>query len=468
MTKNCLILMPYGSEVRQFGHSGMIDNLINHGWHIIGAAEIVDADLANQLDPRVELIPLIHEPTPRILYRIRKLLDRSHQIFETKQGKSKWNYAPEKSNSFRVMISNKIFELCARLVSHAPLFYKKLIKFEQYLEKCKISKRWLALLIERKIDSVIVNIPRSEILDPALIAAQELGIPRLLFYHTIKDIAANGRIIHSFSSIGVWNSWMKNELIRQNTSTLDPSVIHIAGCAHFDCVGRNDFLLSEDKFRKIIGANPTSRLLLFPASTPWVVPDEGRYIKLLVNAIKDGILPKDIQIVIRTNPMDLSEYISANFDNCPNVLIQKADWRMENNRSWNFQRRNDIVVYNSLLHYSSLCIGIPSTVTIECAISCLPVINLGFDLPGPVPLPGSMKAFWNADFYQDEVRYGVASLSESENDLISKINIALVTDKPKPQDYESFLSNILGILPPLSANKYFELIDHIVTNQCLQ
>lgn len=451
--------MPYGSEVRQFGHSGMISELIDDGWHVICAAHIADDDLANQLDSRVELIPLIHEPLPKNFIRLQKLLDLIHQISEGKKQKTKWTYAPEKNKSIKSRISSRFFVLIAWIVSNFPAVYKKLLQIEQKMETRVMPTKWLTLLKELSVDALILNLPRSEILHPALIAARQIGVSRFLFYHTIKDISANGRIIHQFTGIGVWNSWMQKDLIRQNNLILDPRTVYVTGCAHFDCVGRDDLLVNEEIFRQTIGANSNSRLIFFPASTPWVVPDEGRYVRLIINAIEEGILPGDIQIVLRTNPMDTSDYYEKNFSNCPLVLIQRANWRMEKKRTWNFQRRADIILYNSLLHYSSVCVGIPSTVTIECAISHLPVVNFGFDLPGPLPLPGSMVAFWNADFYQQEVRHGVATLGENENDLFRKINFALVAGKQEKEGYDRLISDMVGVTPPLSTKKYLELIN---------
>lgn len=452
-----------GHEVRQFGHSGMMTHLINRGWNIVVAARIVDEDLANQLDSRGELIHLPKEALPRKFRRLQILLDRVHQILEHNEGKKKWIDAwKEQTSTFRSKIVNIIIQLISRLISQNPKIYEKLLKYEQVLEMEEVSDKWLQIYKKWNISVVITNTPRSEILHPALIAAKKLQIPRLLFYHSIKDVSAKGRIIHRFNVIGAWNIWMKNELMRQNPSTINPTAIHVTGCAHFDCVGRDDLLLPEDQFRKIIGAKPSSRLLFYPACVHYVVPDQGRYIWMILKAIGDGVLPSDLQIVIRTNPMDLSDYFDRNFKDCERVIVQKAGWRMEPAGDWNFQRRDDMIAYNSLLHYSSLCVGIPSTVTIECAISCLPVINIGFDLANPQP-PRSMKSFWNAEFYQEVVRHGVANLGESEEDLLEKINTTLVHDKRKSRDYESFLSGFLGILPHFSERKYIELIDHLVS-----
>src|SRR5664280_191967 len=90
MAKNCLILMLSGHEVRQFAHSGMMTHLIDRGWNIVVAARIVDEDLANQLDSRVELIHLPKEALPGKFRRLQILLDRVHQILEHNEGKKKW------------------------------------------------------------------------------------------------------------------------------------------------------------------------------------------------------------------------------------------------------------------------------------------------------------------------------------------------------------------------------------------
>jgi len=254
-------------------------------------------------------------------------------------------------------------------------------------------------------------------------------------------------------------------LVRQNRAALDPQVIQITGCAHFDCVGRSDILLPEDDFRKLIGAKPGSQLILFPASAPWVVPDEARFVRLIVQAIENGILPEDIQIIVRTNPMDSSDYFISEFPDNDRVIIQKANWRWESKQNWGFQRYEDMVFYNSLLHYSKVCVGIPSTVTIECVISELPVINIGFDLPGPKPLPGSIKAFWEADFYQNIVQNNVAKLANDPNDLLSMIRNQLSTSKSDNTQNQKFISSILGVLPHHSSEKYIEIINQVVSSK---
>jgi hypothetical protein len=461
MNKNCLILILSGHEVRQFSHSGMIRQLLEKGFQIVVAARIVDEDLIDQFDPRVKFIPLIKIPLSPALHRIQKLLDRTYQIKESKLGKNKWiDQWKNQKISLKGKINSFFLGILSRIVISNENLYKRLIQYEKNLELRYVSQDWLKLLRDWNIGSIITNTPRSEILQPVLIAGKYLDIPRFLFYHSIKDIAGKSRLVHDFSSIGVWNNWMMDEVIRQNQSVINSEKVKVSGCAHFDCVGRDDLLIPEEIFRKKIGANPSSRLLMYPAAVHYVIPDQGRYIDMIINAVMNGNLPEDIQIVIRTNPMDLSDYFEKKFLDNPFVIIQKANWRMESQGGWNFQRYEDMLMFNSLLHYSSLCFGIPSTVTIECAISCLPVLNIGFDLVDPAP-PQSMKVFWKAEFYQEVVRHGVAELCEDEKELIKKINYALNTKKSGYESYKNFLSEFFGVLPPYSSKKYIEIIETV-------
>lgn len=455
--------MPLGSEVRQFGHSGMIAALINKGWNVVVAAKIVDEDIKNQLDSRIKLIPLTQERLPQRYLRVQELLDRSHQIIESRRGKKNWRYRPDPEKTLLGKTKSNLLIFFANLISRSPLLYRVLGEFEHNLEMEKVSPVWLKILREMQIDVVVVNVPRSDVLHSILIAAKALGIPNMLLYHTSKDVIVNGRLNHDYDAIGVWNMWMKSEIIHQNRPGLDPQSIQIIGCAHFDCVGRSDILLPEDDFRKLMGAKPGSRLILFPASAPWVVPDEARFVHLIAKAIETGILPKNIQIVVRTNPMDSSDYFKSEFLNNDRVLVQKANWRWEPKQNWAFQRYEDMVVYNSLLHYSNVCIGIPSTVTIECVISELPVINIGFDLPGPKPLPGSIRAFWEADFYQDIVQNNIAELAADPNDLLSKIRNQLKISKLDNSQNQKFISTILGVPPHHSSEKCIEIINQAVS-----
>src|SRR5207247_4379312 len=88
-----LCLFPLGSELRQFGHSGLFARLLDLGWRVVVAAKIADEDLKAQLDPRVEIMDLPFERLPfGLVHLTTALLDRSHAERERRYGKSGWQY----------------------------------------------------------------------------------------------------------------------------------------------------------------------------------------------------------------------------------------------------------------------------------------------------------------------------------------------------------------------------------------
>lgn len=448
-----LFLMPLGSEVRQFGHSGLITKLINQGWRVIVAAKIVDEDLRCQLDPRVQIIPLIQEKLPRRFIYLQRILDSSHQIKTRKVGIKCWKYKKEKSQGIKQKVGNSLIQMFALALTNLPRVERILIKQENKLEKKMISSKWKAIYQKNEVNIVVINIPRQDTLHSALATAESINIPRFLYFHTSKDINANGRINHDFTQIGVWNDWMREELIKQNPD-IPRSSISITGCGHFDCVGRSDLLLEEQQFRRRIGVRPESKIILFPASASWVVPEEERYIKLLSDAIQNKRIQPSVQIVIRPNPMDQTKKWDIDFQNNPEIVLVTTDWHWDARQNWCFQRYEDMVFYNSLLYYSDVCVSIPSTVTVECAIANLPVINIGFDLSGPKPLPGSIQSFWVADFYQSVVRYGAAKRCDSPDELINAVQDQLMSPKGRVSSND-LVQNILGVEPGNAAKKYF-------------
>lgn len=447
-----------GSEVRQFGHSGLLTHFLDTGWRVVVAAKIVDDDLRNQLDPRIELRQLPGTPMPFRVAQAEIILDAAHGLRETRQGKSGWKYQAAKPKNWRQWILARAQQLLAKGLSLSSSGFQLAQSVEQKWRKGLVDNDWAQLYRETGADVVLVNVPKVMSIELGLETARSLGIPTVLFYHTWKDVVVAGRLSHQFTAIGVWNAGMKHDLVRQNAS-LPQDNIRVIGCGHFDCVGRDDLLLAEAEFRSKLGVRPGSQIILYPASAPWVVPEEERYIDALYNAIQEQKLVDDAQLVVRINPMDqtcqLSELLKKKY---PDIVVMQPEWRWEQRQNWCFQRKEDQILYNSLLHYTSVCVGIPSTVTVECAVAGVPVVNICFDLPGPAPLPGSIKSFWDADFYDLVRATGAAKQTLSIEECISETRAALTQKSETQAARQALLNQQLGVLPPHSSQVGFELI----------
>lgn len=445
--RSALVLFPLGSEVRQFGHSGVLAQLLNADWKVTVAAKVVDDDLKNQLDTRVQLLPLPRSELPFMCHRIASVLDKAHARKERKLGKTGWQYKATAPRNWKEKLIFRVEDLVAMIAAVNSTTFRLGGDYEMRLLSESLTPEWSQLLSDTRPDVILVNVPKARGQQPAFVAARRSGIATVVLYHTWKDVSVAGRVCPVFVRLGVWSETMRAEVLRQN-AWLRPEAVNIVGCTHFDCVGRDDLLLPEPELRDRIGVNRESPLLLYVASAPWLVPEEERYIRLLSRAIREGRLPRGTRVVVRTNPMDntlaLPDALRAE---APEVVVAKPNWRWDPKINWGFQRKDDLELYNSLLHYASVCVGVPSTAAVECAIADLPTVNIGFDLPGPPPSTGSLRSFWEADFYQEVRTTGAALLATSPEEMVNQIALTMRDPAIGRENRKALVAAQLGVPP---------------------
>ena len=458
---NALVLFPLGSEVRQFGHSGVLTKLLNDGWQVTVAAKVVDDDLKNQLDARVRLVPLPRSELPFMHHRIAAVLDKAHVRKERKLGKTGWQYKAAVAKNWKEKLIFHVEDLVSVFAAVNSTAFRLGRDYEMRLVSKAMTPEWSRLLSDTQPEVILVNVPKARGQHPALAAARRSGIATVVLYHTWKDVSVAGRLSPVFARLGVWSEAMRAELLRQN-GWLRPETVNIVGCTHFDCVGRADLLLPEPELRDLIKVNRAAPLLLYVASAPWLVPEEERYIHLVRHAIRDGRLPKETQVVVRTNPMDntvaLPEALRAD---APEVVVTKPNWRWDPKINWCFQRKDDLLLYNSLLKYSSACVGVPSTATVECAIADLPTINIGFDLPGPPPSTGRLRAYWDAEFYQEVRTSGAALLANNPEEMLNQIILTMQNRAFGSKSRLALVSAQLGVPPHHAAAAAVDLLGQL-------
>lgn len=459
--RRVLVVFPLGSEVRQFGHSGVLTQLLDAGWKVTVVAKVVDDDLRKQLDARVQLVPFPKSELPFMFHRIAAVLDKGHARKERKLGKTGWQYKASAAKNWKEKLIFGVEDLAAMIAAVNSTAFRLGRDYEMRLLSKSLTPEWSRLLSDAQPSIILVNVPKARGQHPALAAARRSGIATVVLFHTWKDVAASGRLSDVFDRFGVWSEAMRAELLRQNP-WVRPETVTIVGCTHFDCVGRDDLLLPEPELRELLGVNRGSLLLLYVASAPWLVPEEERYIRLLRRAILEGRLPRETQVIVRTNPMDntgtLQEALRAD---APEVMVAKPNWRWDSKINWCFQRKDDLQLYNSLLKYASVCIGVPSTATVECAIADLPTVNIGFDLPGPQPSTGSLRAFWDADFYHEVRTTGSALLANNPEEMVSQVARAMRDRAIGCENRKALVATQLGVPPHHAATSAVDLLGQL-------
>lgn len=457
--KKVLLLFQMGSEVRQFGHSGFISQLLANGWEVLVATRFPVQEFSSQLDPRVQVV-ILPQARPDFWYsQLAVVLDKVQGLRRRKLGWTTWVYGKSAPKKFRHKLRLWLQDLFSWILSTFPFLFRMAQNLEMARSHSRGQKEYGDFLSLHEPDAVVVSVPRLKYQAHLLSAAKELGIPRYLFYHTNKDIVAFSRLDHDFTAIGVWNQWMKDNLLLQNPGLKEHKVF-ITGCAHFDCIGRADLLSPEAEFRSRLGVRAFDQLVLYTAAGPAVLPQEECFIEVVLDALKS--LPEfHPRLVVRLNPMDdsprIEEYLRTHR---PEVIVLRPDWHYTRSQNLCYQKVDDVKVWNDLLHNSTVCVNIPSTVTIECALAGLPVINLGFDLPGLNPLPGSVRAFWDVDYYAHIRETGAALLAENQESLPGLLLQCMKDRKILLSEQENLIRQELNSIHPAQATRqYLQVIE---------
>jgi hypothetical protein len=457
--KKILILFHMGSEVRQFGHSGFIEALIEKGWRVLVGSHLPADEWRLEINPAVTFLS-VPRPRPSFIYeQVAAGLDLAQTRRRLKAGLSNWSYGkknPPKNFKQRL---RRAFQTFFGIIFTNPILFQ----WGQWLEARLIHAHGTAyfesFLDEHKIDAIVVNVPRFGYQPFLLAAAEARDIPRFLFYHTNKDVVALSRLDHQFTGIGVWNKWMKEQMLAQNPR-ISPESVSITGCGHFDSIGRADWLICESDFRRALGVEVDDKLVLYTAAGPGIFSAEERFIEVVFQTLQD--LPEPhARLVVRLNPMDdvshIEEYLREKYSR---VIVLKPDWYYSRAQNLCFQKKSDGIFFNSLLQYSDVCVNIPSTLTVECALAGLPVINIGFDLPGPRPVPGSTRAFWDVDYYANVRQTRAAILCDSPSDLGGLLQMCLENRNILQEQQRRLIDKELSnIYPPLAHKLYLKVIE---------
>jgi hypothetical protein len=226
---------------------------------------------------------------------------------------------------------------------------------------------------------------------------------------------------------------MKRELIELHD--IQPNRIHVEGVANFDHYFHKKSYKDRNTFFSEIGLDPECRLIVLATQSPNIFPWNPELICMIAQAIVDGRLPKDCQLVARLHPLHLrydegksiyqdllDEYdrISDLYPfvifNHPNVLTKNLDAEMP---------PSEMIYVTNLLKHADVMINHFSTIAIESCIFNLPTINVGFE-PGDIRkktrLKHSSKLAERRNHNQRIINTGGVRTAYNEEQLIDFTN----------------------------------------------
>lgn len=190
--------------------------------------------------------------------------------------------------------------------------------------------------------------------------------------------------------------------------------------------------ITKDDFCKQLGIPAGRRLILF---SPFYDEYTGSAVIMmngLIQAIKNGRIPPDVQIVVRYRPAT-SEIPNGQIETSDHLTITKPCsqfFKVKNKalaptKDWEFSAADvDLLVHS--IAFCACVISTFSTITIDAAAADRPMIGVRFDADPDCPARHSVLKIAHAhDHYQELEDAGGVYLAHSMDELINGINLYL-------------------------------------------
>ena len=258
---------------------------------------------------------------------------------------------------------------------------------------------------------------------PLIYAAWRRGVPQMGVDLGWDNLSSKYHTVLPVDWLAVWNETMRDEAVRYHG--FRPDQVRVTGAVPFDAYVGDGVVPSRETFLASIGADPGRPLVTLATAPAQVYPTTGTVARLLSAAARDGRFGREAQLLVRVHPRDrLEDYTSLHdgrqvFVEKPFEQLDRAEGQGELDAftpGADGRRR-----LAATLAHSDVLVNFASTTTIEAALFDTPVVNIGFDDEVSLPLPLSIRRYYEYEHYQPVVETGGARVATSADDLLAAV-----------------------------------------------
>jgi hypothetical protein len=188
-------------------------------------------------------------------------------------------------------------------------------------------------------------------------AAHRLGIPVTFIPFSWDNLTNRGLIRVQPDRVIVWNDIQKREAV--DLHGIDPDRVVVTGAARFDEFFELTPSTTKQEFCAAVGLPPSTYLLLYGCSSPFVAPLEVKFVRRWIRKLRNSDDPDlaSASILIRPHPVHAAQWDNVSFPDDPGVAIWRAPSTMNSDQG----------LFDSL-HHSTALVGLNTSAMLEAAI----------------------------------------------------------------------------------------------------
>ncbi|MEX2283734.1 MAG: CDP-glycerol glycerophosphotransferase family protein [Gemmatimonadota bacterium] len=271
-------------------------------------------------------------------------------------------------------------------------------------------------------DLIVVGNPVDYREDPIVYEAARFGIPVAAMVASWDNLSSKGVIHRGYDRVLVWNDSMRDEVLEYYRNYRRDQVIPV-GIPRFDVYQRPlPEHFSRRPFFERLGLDPSKRLMLFANTATSLIPDQPQIIRHLCEALREGALSRDTQLLIRPHPRDPYE-LYAPFESFDRVRVWQPGLSADP-YNWAPEVDDDLILA-AMLKHAAVSLNPFSTMTLDAAACDVPIVSVAYDGDHPKPYFDSVLSAYDFSHMVPVMRFGATTLCKSRTEMIAAVNAYL-------------------------------------------
>jgi hypothetical protein len=283
------------------------------------------------------------------------------------------------------------------------------------------------LIAERRPSVVFCSHQRPPVILPIVLAARRAGIPTATFIFSWDNLSSKGRIAAPFDHYLVWSKVMRDELLRFYPD-VEPSQVHVVGTPQFDPYGDPALLRPREEFLRSLGADPDRPVICYSGGDTGNCPFDHEHVRILLQAIRDGAIRRNPQVVLRPSPADEGTRFDQVRRDFPELIYRPPSWIHARPGDWAhvFPLAADVPELVNLTAHADLNVNFGSTMTLDFAQHDKPIVTPAFDVGDRTAFGMPLYDFClQFEHYRPVASLAAARFARSAQELAEHINAYL-------------------------------------------
>lgn len=452
--KKILICITNGWAVRNFVHTGIVNNLNkNYEVSICTTPRLYEFFLDLKDKKSINGVFLIQDNENYFWKRLRqlkKLILQSNFQVSTAILKSQYSMP---FNFMSPMI--KIFWQLLGLFSSNKFIY--------LIERFEKAYRSRSLTADEKLFDLLVL---GEPFDP-----RELQMQRSFDKESIKTISivqswdntsTKGRILSCASKILVWGDYQKDEVIKFYPEFDKDNVIPV-GLPQFEIYKRNtekNYFEKRKFFLENLSISYRKKIILFATGAEKIGGlNEPKICEFIAEELNNRLKNLNCHLLIRLHPADKSIRYKNLIDNASVTICEASIPSNQILQDW-LPPQEELSKLMNFLKYSDVSINTASTMTLDSMAMNTPVVNIGFDML-ETHNRLSCKRFYKYHHWLPLIESDALNIATSPEDLIEMIAVSINRPSSKRKEINHVLNKVCNINGPGAISE----IEKIIKNE---